>query len=154
MNNSENAKYQLNEQNDLKINSLKLSDIGIYRCSAFNQFSHSYMKKRYGTVKLSVNSPPVIVSKSAKIQALAATNALLDCQANGVPKPEISWYKDNKLISKEENSKYKLSKANGSLTIFDLTDEDSGIYCCFASSLDRYPVVSINYSFIGKTNED
>ena len=149
VNNTENGKFQIVGANsDLKINWLQFSDVGVYRCSAFNQFSHNYMKKRYGSFKLSVNSPPIIISKSAKIQAKPATNAILDCQATGTPKPEITWYKNNRLISKEENRKYKFSLANGSLTILDLNDDDSGIYFCFASSLDRYPIASLNYSFI------
>ena len=108
------------------------------------------MKKKYGTIKVSVNSPPVILSKSSRIQATPASYALLDCQANGIPKPEVTWYKNNKLIAKDESLKYKFSPDNGTLTIYDLTDEDSGYYYCFASSLDRYPIASLNYSFTGK----
>ena len=150
LNRSENAKYELTAENQLRINSLQFSDSSIYRCSAFNQFTHSYMKKKYGTIKVSVNSPPVILSKSSRIQATPASYALLDCQANGIPKPEVTWYKNNKLIAKDESLKYKFSPDNGTLTIYDLTDEDSGYYYCFASSLDRYPIASLNYSFTGK----
>jgi hypothetical protein len=110
------------------------------------------MKKKHGTIKLSVNSPPIIISKSAKIQAKPATFALLDCQANGIPKPQVTWYKNNKIIAKDEtfSVKYTFSPFNGSLTIHDLNDDDSGYYYCFASSLDRYPIASLNYSFTGK----
>ena len=151
LNRSENSKYEMNK-NYLKINNLKYTDSGIYRCSAFNQFSHNYMKKKHGTIKLSVNSPPIIISKSAKIQAKPATFALLDCQANGIPKPQVTWYKNNKIIAKDEtfSVKYTFSPFNGSLTIHDLNDDDSGYYYCFASSLDRYPIASLNYSFTGK----
>ena len=154
VNQSENGKYEITtENNHLKINSLQYSDSSIYRCTAFNQFSQSAMKKKYANIKLSVNSPPIIISKSSQIQAKPSTEALLECQALGNPKPEVTWYKNNKLIVKDEKViKYKFSPINGSLTIYDLNDEDSGFYYCFASSLDRYPIASLNYSFVGVYN--
>ncbi len=152
LNRSENSKYEINSENQLKINLLRYSDSGFYRCLAFNQFSHNYMKKKHGTIKLSVNSPPIIISKSARIQAKPASIAQLDCQANGQPKPEVTWYKNNKIIAKDNSTsfKYTFSAFNGSLIIHDLNDDDSGYYYCFASSLDRYPIASLNYSFTGK----
>lgn len=80
----------------------------------------------------------------------------LNCEANGYPKPEVSWHKNSELLVNNQrpfsfaNKKYKFNSINGSLTIYDLKSDDSGLYYCFASSLDRYPIASLNYSVIGK----
>ncbi len=49
-------KYELLYDGTLKINNLDIRDAGIYKCSAHNQFSHSYLKRKQGTVVLSLKS--------------------------------------------------------------------------------------------------
>jgi hypothetical protein len=70
----------------------------------------------------------------------------LNCQTSGKPKPKLTWFKGDQLITNQYPNKYKLSKENSTLTIIDLNDDDDGFYYCHASSLERYPVATIYYS--------
>lgn len=69
---------------------------------------------------------------------------MLDCLASGKPKPTINWYKNEQPI--KFSTKHSFIKANGSLLISNLNDDDSGTYKCEAKSLDKYPTQSLNYT--------
>ena len=82
---------------------------------------------------------------------------MLACESTGIPKPDITWYKDNRLLvakhqalKEHYRSKYEFSNQTGSLTIKDLNLDDEGIYYCYASSLDMFPMSSLNYTIKGK----
>jgi hypothetical protein len=47
-------KYELVNGTSLRINLLEMKDAGSYRCSALNQYSHSYLRKKQGIVVLTV----------------------------------------------------------------------------------------------------
>ena len=44
--------------------------------------------------------------KSANISAVAGTRVALDCQSSGVPKPQISWFNNNKQINEDNSRMY------------------------------------------------
>ncbi len=75
---------------------------------------------------------------------------MLRCDNEGLPKPDITWYKENTLLLSTHkpapSHKYHLSLNNGSLAILDLTSHDNGVYYCYASSLATFPVSSLNYT--------
>lgn len=96
------------------------------------------------------------MSKSKKIYAYEHNTVTLNCVASGMPKPELTWHFEQKLIAKNQllvldvNSlKYSYSAKNGSLTISDLSFDDTGTYFCTASSIDKFPSATINYTIKG-----
>lgn len=90
------------------------------------------------------------MSKFGKYYSKYSSDILLKCEAKGLPKPDISWYKENKLILGKDHTepsyKYKFSLSNGSLAIYNLNSDDEGVYYCYASSLENFPVSSLNYT--------
>ena len=83
----------------------------------------------------------------------------MECETDGSPRPVISWFKEDENLVNNGNltdstqlSKYAFNPNNGSLTINELTFFDNGIYICYASSLSKFPVASINYTIKGKFN--
>ena len=70
-----------------------------------------------------------------------------------MPKPEVTWYFEDKLIVKNQllvlnasSVKYTYSLKNGSLTVSNLKSEDNGVYFCSAASIDKFPPARINYT--------
>lgn len=90
------------------------------------------------------------MNKSEKIHVNETVNRVeLYCQTSGKPKPKVTWYKGDQLITNEFPYKYKLSQENTTLTILNLNYDDDGIYYCYASNLEKYPVANIYYSLKG-----
>ena len=75
--------------------------------------------------------PPVIKS-SAYMEGLNDSAVLLPCSARGIPRPTISWSKDNTTNSLISSRHQILS--NGFLIINDLKLLDAGVYRCEASN--------------------
>lgn len=81
-------------------------------------------------------------------------NCILECEAEGWPKPGIFWMKEDKNISDmNENHKYRESPrqsegdgptyASSELTIFYIQKEDGGKYYCVATNpvgKDKYHI--------------
>ncbi|XP_033229948.1 protein sidekick isoform X4 [Belonocnema kinseyi] len=57
----------------------------------------------------------------------------LPCEAEGVPLPKISWYRNAESVEYLLGTRYHLEE-DGSLTIKKLTMEDSGMFQCLASN--------------------
>ncbi|RNA30102.1 papilin isoform X1, partial [Brachionus plicatilis] len=144
-------KYEISNGSILKINSLKQKDHGIYRCYAHNEFSNSYLRKKFGSIFLNVDSQPVISSKSEVKIKNQSTNAIFDCIFNGSPKPYLNWFHENRLIilnstvEEKHSSKY-VYFYNGSLLIKDLKPKDSGTYSCQALNLDKFNPAVVNHT--------
>ena len=143
---SNNNKYKIIDGINLQINFLEYKDSGIYRCLGHNQFSNNYMRKKVGSIFLTVNckfiyhfffgiiinnnfffnlAPPIILNKSEKIHVNETVNRVeLCCQTSGKPTPKVTWYKGDQLITNEFPYKYKLSQENTTLTILNLNYDD------------------------------
>ncbi|CAD5230066.1 unnamed protein product [Bursaphelenchus xylophilus] len=67
-------------------------------------------------------------------KAVRGTTGVLDCPARGYPHPDIRWFKDGEYI--EPSDKYKIYR--NQLSIFNVADEDEGLYRCVASN--EFPV--------------
>lgn len=59
----------------------------------------------------------------------------LSCQAEGKPTPKVSWSKDGSRI-KEDNQKFN----GATVTIEDVSRDDSGVYVCMADNKVGTPV--------------
>ncbi|XP_044005991.1 uncharacterized protein LOC122851010 [Aphidius gifuensis] len=63
---------------------------------------------------------------------LGEKKIILDCIADGNPKPSIEWSHNGNEINWSSDKKFHL--LNGSLEMIDLSNDDSGIYYCQASN--------------------
>lgn len=57
----------------------------------------------------------------------------LNCEAEGYPKPEISWFKNN-TEGKSSKEFKSIQLRNNSLTVDYVTDADEGYYMCTANN--------------------
>lgn len=125
---------------------------GIY----FYQLYHFIILQTFCFFKI---AKPFIWNKSKKIYAYETNNVVLNCAASGMPKPEVNWYFEDKLLVKNQilaltanPVKYNYSAKNGSLSVLNLKLEDSGTYYCSATSIDKFPAAVINYTIKGIFN--
>lgn len=74
--------------------------------------------------------PQIKGSKKSKLEALPGADVVIRCPVEQSPNLIIEWYKDGSFVDAVLNL-FKMGR-KGSLTIFNVTVEDSGTYVCKA----------------------
>ncbi|XP_077463990.1 hemicentin-1 [Stigmatopora argus] len=110
----------------LEIERAQLSDAGIYSCVAVNlvgvaEVSHS----------LQVFVPPVISSRGGTVIVLVNEAGRLECEANGVPAPSLTWLKDGSPVTSVSHGIQLLSNGRV-LSLRSAQVSDTGRYTCVA----------------------
>ncbi|XP_054274117.1 peroxidasin-like isoform X2 [Macrosteles quadrilineatus] len=114
----------------LTVEHAKESDSGLYTCLAQNQVgsaeaSGELRVRGYGP------RPPRLVLTPYPVNAPVASSVELPCKAEGEPLPTVAWTKDRVTLREDRNHRVF---PIGSLRIYNLTVEDSGLYECIASN--------------------
>ncbi|NXF54506.1 NCAM2 protein, partial [Oceanites oceanicus] len=124
-------RFAILANNNLQILNINKSDEGVYRCEGRVEARGEI---DFRDIIIIVNVPPAItlLQKSFNATADRGEAITLFCRATGSPPPEISWYRNGKLI--EENEKYMLRGSNTELTIRDIKNIDAGPYICNAKN--------------------
>ncbi|KAK3592726.1 hypothetical protein CHS0354_007728 [Potamilus streckersoni] len=113
----------------LQITSAKVKDTGKYVCIATNDAgvdTRDFSLKVHDPPSL----PPNLMNKTDIIEQ---NSLILPCPANGVPKPQITWYKDGTRLSSNEVGIVLLE--DGSLQIQDVKARNTGKYKCIAENV-------------------
>ncbi|KAI9530768.1 Neural cell adhesion molecule L1 [Dissostichus eleginoides] len=113
----------------LRFNNISESDGGEYQCTAENsqgKVSHTY------TVTVEA-APYWIKEPSSQLYAPGET-VRLDCQADGIPSPTISWTINGVPISAIDKDSRRSLTASGSLILKDVNFGDTAIFQCQASN--------------------
>ncbi|XP_035007856.2 neogenin 1a isoform X9 [Hippoglossus stenolepis] len=118
----------------LVINNASEADAGLYRCLVENVGS----SKTSDEAQLQVlpetedeRKPEFLVQPAAVIKVVG-NSVLLPCVVSGFPAPNVRWMLGDKLLQESEGRLELL--AGGSLQIFNLTEEDAGVYTCMADN--------------------
>ncbi|XP_053546192.1 basement membrane-specific heparan sulfate proteoglycan core protein isoform X4 [Bombina bombina] len=107
----------------LKIEQVKQSDAGQYRCTATNDIGEVQSH-----VILHVQSVPQIAAQPEMKEITTGSIAVFPCLASGFPVPEITWTKLEGDLPKDSQI------ANNVLTIRSVKPEDAGTYVCTAAN--------------------
>uniref|UniRef100_A0A8D9AVD2 Neogenin n=1 Tax=Cacopsylla melanoneura TaxID=428564 RepID=A0A8D9AVD2_9HEMI len=123
----------------LEIEYVEASDSGVYQCNVSIPGSSRLSDEAYLTVNsptdLSGHTvPPTFVSKPQNLQVGEGETLTLDCAANGVPRPSITWLKDGLDIDLDDLDSRFSKVGTGSLQITSLQAEDEGNYVCRAGN--------------------
>ncbi|XP_062854783.1 hemicentin-1 [Trichomycterus rosablanca] len=127
LNTSERLKVSA-DGSTLTLLNIRSEDSGSFTCSAVNSAGHQ--TKIYNLII------PVLPSISGDsevpldVQVLQDDDVSLECDAAGVPPPEISWYKDGNPL--ETKFQTHLISSNSLLRISQVRLSDSGFYSCVA----------------------
>ncbi|XP_064450302.1 hemicentin-1 isoform X2 [Mirounga angustirostris] len=111
----------------LQINNADLSDTANYTCVASNIAGRTTR----GFI-LTVNVPPNIKSGPQSLIIHLNTSTVLECLAEGVPTPRITWRKDGAVLS-ASHARYSILE-NGFLHIQSAHITDTGRYLCMATN--------------------
>uniref|UniRef100_A0A087YHW1 Cell adhesion molecule-related/down-regulated by oncogenes n=1 Tax=Poecilia formosa TaxID=48698 RepID=A0A087YHW1_POEFO len=122
--------------NRLELGPLTLSHAGTYTCLVKN--SEGQTKKDYTLTVLAARLPvsPTILNsdQASDVSAPLGEELTLDCRANGIPTPRLSWLKDGEPLEGSDMHHIALTSGGSTLTLRRLSPEDSGTYTCLAVS--------------------
>ncbi|XP_051663785.1 hemicentin-2 [Manacus candei] len=112
----------------LQIRAVRAVDGGEYSCRATNAMGDTSLRLR-----VQVHMAPEIQPGPEEVRALLNSSAVLLCQAEGWPVPQVTWRKDGQLLLLPGSDRLQLLP-EGSLQINPVQVQDSGHYLCMASS--------------------
>jgi hypothetical protein len=132
------SKYQLLLTNnnslisgELHIINATLSDASLYQCIIQNSYSTAYSDP----ILVKVHRLPTFKTKPRDVFALVGQNALLECSADGIPEPEITWDKDKKQsFPAAMERRLHIRDQEDGLYFLNVSTRDEGNYRCRASN--------------------
>ncbi|MGH0125472.1 UNVERIFIED_CONTAM: hypothetical protein FKN15_054569 [Acipenser sinensis] len=146
-----NPRYSFSEDGSLHIHSAQVTDTGRYLCMATNPagtqrkrvdlqvFGKYTFIKAVTSAFISVNKYKVPVAPSiaqgpTNITVTVNVQTTLSCEATGIPKPDVSWKKNGRLLSTDQNQNMYRLLSSGSLVVIAPTVDDTAVYECIASN--------------------
>ncbi|KAM9722140.1 hemicentin-2 isoform 3-T3 [Dama dama] len=118
----EDSRVRVDAQGTLIIQEVAPEDAGSYSCQAANEIGRDEE-----TVTLYYTDPPSVSAVNGVVLAAEGEEAVLACEATGVPPPRVIWYRgDLEMILASEDS------SSGMLRIPVVRERDAGVYTCRA----------------------
>lgn len=112
----------------LHFRSVALEDDGEYECTASND--HGSIKHSF---TVTVEAAPYWVKKPQNLLYAPGETVRLDCQAEGIPTPDITWSMNGvKVTDVDEDPRRTVS--GGVLILMDVKFEDTAVYQCEATN--------------------
>uniref|UniRef100_A0A8C3X735 Immunoglobulin superfamily member 10 n=1 Tax=Cyanoderma ruficeps TaxID=181631 RepID=A0A8C3X735_9PASS len=121
-------RYVLFDNGTLHLNKAGVAEGGDYTCYAQNTLGRDEMKIHVTVV---VAAPQIKHSDRTHVTVAAGDTALLDCEAAGEPRAQISWLLPSSELISSSSGRLSLH-ANGSLSIGASSLLDAGQYLCLA----------------------
>ena len=123
----------------LRIDSVKTLNGGVYTCVATNVVSESRR-----SVQLSVIDPPRIATNVEKISVNENGVALLPCLVSGSPRPIVYWITSDGSTVPPIDSRRRIV-ANNALRIANVQRSDIGSYRCVATNVGGSTNASVTF---------
>ncbi|XP_038853128.1 vascular endothelial growth factor receptor 1-like [Salvelinus namaycush] len=115
----------------LLLSNLTAGDSGTYRCSAHHLLTgqNTHLDTQ---VDVTVLEAPVLLQNMSDCSVNISSSVTLSCRAHGVPRPFITWYKDQHTLL--QGSGIVIAQGGENLHIDRITVEDQGLYTCQATN--------------------
>lgn len=111
----------------LQVSKIQDTDTGTYQCQVVTSPTSRITADTY----ISVRIPPIISDNSSRGVIVGTGDTFtLSCTATGYPTPKISWRRENNGLLPTGGV---IAKGN-SITIYNATKDDRGIYYCIADN--------------------
>ncbi|XP_068917949.1 obscurin isoform X4 [Tenebrio molitor] len=117
-----------------------MSDDGYYKVTAKNNLGESSAEARLKTVKEAEPSTekPTIITGLTDDQVEHTKEMSVMVRADGLPKPDIKWFLDDKPLVEDANhtvETHKEAQVTSTLTVSNFNQADSGIYKAVAANV-------------------
>ena len=93
---------------------------------------------------------PITLTIGNNVTALTNTRIIIQCHANGVPIPAVTWTKDGQEIANDD--RYTVQD-DDSLLIKESDEADTGLYTCTADSVAGQDSASSTMQIVGKLSD-
>ncbi|XP_059189152.1 neural cell adhesion molecule L1.2 isoform X1 [Centropristis striata] len=113
----------------LRFGNISESDGGEYQCLAENS-----QGKAIHTYTVTVEAAPYWIKEPPSQLYAPGETVRLDCQADGIPSPTISWTINGEPLTKFDKDSRRSLTASGSIILKDVNFSDTAIYQCQASN--------------------
>ena len=120
----------------LEIRNVNIPDRGSYSCTAAGLISRTADLHLKALVAKAGPEPPVFLLTPRGRSVLAGSEVTLECSANGLPQPALTWLKDGREIELDLLDSRYVKTGSGSLTINNVRVEDEGGYQCRAENTE------------------
>ncbi|XP_017890129.1 obscurin isoform X5 [Ceratina calcarata] len=119
------------KKTELEINPCVPKDAGVYECRISNPLGEDTTKSTANVRK--VFQEPNFLLRFSDLQQVPCFDAKFLARVSGVPRPDITWYFNDKLIE-QDNDKYKIKQDGDACCLYvkDCNYDDSGMYKCRA----------------------
>ncbi|KAK1169832.1 matrix-remodeling-associated protein 5 [Acipenser oxyrinchus oxyrinchus] len=126
-------RFEVLKNGTFVIQNAQLQDRGQYLCTAQNQYG---VDKMIVTLIVLAQQPRMLVSRYQDVTVYLGDTANMECRAQGLPTPQISWILPDRTIMRaatQTGSRIMLFE-NGTLSVTSTNFPDRGIYKCIASN--------------------
>merc|ERR1719471_866528 len=120
----------------LEIRNVNYPDRGSYSCIAGSLVSSKADLNLKALVANPAPEPPSFLVTPVGKSVVVGQEVTLECSANGLPQPALTWLKDGREIELEVLDTRYVRTGSGSLTITGLELEDEGGYQCRAENTE------------------
>lgn len=115
----------------LQLQDIELSDAGWYQCIASNENG----KTKSDIAFITVHVAPFFKKTPGNVTIKSKLSAKLECKADGMPLPEISWSKDGGYdFPAAKERRMHVMEDGQSFFITEVKVEDQGVYSCRAKN--------------------
>ncbi|XP_077985313.1 roundabout homolog 1-like [Glandiceps talaboti] len=143
------GRYQILDDNTLKIKEVSIVDEGTYVCTGENNVGASHAEAR-----LSIHAEPAFTTVPRDRVVAVNKKVTFECRASGNPPPAIFWQKpggEQLLFPGQVQDRFSVTQ-EGELEIEDVQLEDEGFYTCSALSVAGTSTVRANLKVIVLTD--
>ncbi|XP_028671672.1 vascular endothelial growth factor receptor kdr-like [Erpetoichthys calabaricus] len=114
----------------LLLKNISMKEKDNYQCLAYNLHTEALVYKNV-TLSVKIRQRPHLQQNLTNQDVNSSTTLTLGCHAEGVPTPEITWYKNGQQVFPAPGVTFG---PNGSLIIERVKKDDEGLYECMASN--------------------
>ncbi|KAG2464624.1 VGFR4 factor, partial [Polypterus senegalus] len=114
----------------LLLKNISMKEKDNYQCLAYNLHTDALVYKNV-TLSVKIRQRPHLQQNLTNQDVNSSTTLTLGCHAEGVPTPEITWYKNGQQVFPAPGVTFG---PNGSLIIERVKKDDEGLYECMASN--------------------
>ena len=118
----------------LSVINAQKKDSGLYKCKATNHLGEDSAVTQLNVVEV----PHFTIHPPSQLEVETTQNVTVRCQATGDPQPKVTWTKKGGELPVRRSE----AGVDGTLTIWNAVEADSGIYTCVASSKEFFKAFS------------